>query len=140
MEDAGIDLYIPNDWNNGASYALGIGSQVNIPSGLKFEVPEGYMLKIDNKSGVALKKGLLVGATIVDHGYRGEVHLNLFKVVWGQNDTEHNTTILEPGEKIAQAILIPISTEELTEISNEEYEALPTTSRGAGGFGSTGTK
>lgn len=140
VEDAGIDLYIPNDWNQGNSYMLGIGSQVNIPSGLKFEVPAGYMLKIDNKSGVATKKGLLVGATIVDHGYRGEVHINLFKVVGGLNDTEYQTTELQPGEKIAQAILIPISTEEIEQISNEEYDNLPTTSRGAGGFGSTGVK
>ena len=67
-------------------------------------------------------------------------HFDLFKVVSGLNDTEYQTTELQPGEKIAQAILIPISTEEIEQISNEEYDNLPTTSRGAGGFGSTGVK
>lgn len=147
-QDAGLDFYIPNDWHKDSFEALFIGQQINIPSGIKVDIPEGYMLKIDNKSGVALKKGILVGATIIDHSYRGEIHLNLFKVVRGTEDnhTEFNQnnecdyyTILKPGEKIAQGILVKISDEEIEEISNGVYENLPTTERGTGGFGSTGT-
>ena len=143
-EDAGLDLFIPADFNNGKPMKLFMGQQVNIPSGIKVKVPQDMMLKIDNKSGVALKKGLLVGATIVDTGYRGEVHLNLFKVVAGKEDKKtwygKRYTVLTPGEKITQGILIRISTENITEVSNKEYEKGPKTKRSTGGFGSTGTK
>lgn len=145
-QDAGLDFYIPNDWNEGQPYYLSIGEQVNIPSGIKVNIPEGYMLKIDNKSGVALKKGLLIGATIIDHSYRGEIHINLFKPTSGiedlcsmsENHVFNSMTMLKPGEKIAQGILIKISDEEIEEITNEDYENLPATARGEGRFGSTG--
>lgn len=149
IEDAGLDFYIPNDWNDGKPMELEINQQVNIPSGIKVDVPEGYMLKFDNKSGVALKKGLLVGATIIDRGYHGEIHLNMFKVVAGTEDiTRLNRrsnnmsyiTILNPGEKIVQGILVKISNEEIEEITNKKYDALPKTNRGEGGFGSTGDR
>ena len=85
-EDAGFDFYIPNDWNEGKPYYIRIGEQVNIPSGIKIKLKNTQMMKMDNKSGVALKKGLVFGATIIDSGYRGEIHLNLFKVVRGKED------------------------------------------------------
>ena len=143
-EDAGVDLYIPNDFNGGKPMKLYIGQQVNIPSGIKVKVPAGMDLKIDNKSGVALKKGLLVGATIVDTGYRGEIHINLFKVVRGKEDKRNwfgrYYTTLTPGEKITQGILNKISIEPWTLVTNKEYEKGPKTKRAAGAFGSTGTK
>lgn len=143
-EDAGLDFYIPNDWNNGKPMRLYIGQQVNIPSGIKVKVPQGMMLQFNNKSGVAIKKGLVVGACVIDTGYRGEVHLNLFKVVAGKEDKKtwygKRYTVLTPGEKITQGILIRISTENITEVSNKEYEKGPKTKRSTGGFGSTGTK
>ena len=82
--DAGIDFYIPNDWNDGKPMKVFVGQQVNIPSGIKVKVPQGMMLKLDNKSGVSLKKGLVVGATIVDTSSREEIHLNMFKDVEGK--------------------------------------------------------
>lgn len=143
-EDAGVDLYIPADWNDGRPMKLFIGQQVNIPSGIKVKVPDGYELKIDNKSGIALKRGLLVGACIIDPGYRGEIHLNFFKVVKGTEDKRNWCgrlyTVLTPGDKITQGILCKTSTENWNKISNEEYEKGPKTARNAGGFGSTGTK
>lgn len=142
--DAGIDFYIPNDWNNGKPMKLFIGQQVNIPSGIKVKVPQGMMLKFDNKSGVSLKKGLVVGATIVDSSYRGEIHLNLFKVVRGKEDKRtwygKSYTTLTPGEKIVQGVLVKISSEAITSISNKSYDQGPATKRGQNGFGSTGTK
>ena len=142
--DAGIDFYIPNDWNDGKPMKVFVGQQVNIPSGIKVKVPQGMMLKLDNKSGVSLKNGLVVGATIVDTSYRGEIHLNMFKVVEGKED-KHTIfgrpyTVLTPGEKIVQGVLVKISTESLSLISNKSYDQGPATKRGTGGFGSTGTK
>lgn len=143
-EDAGVDLYIPSDFNNGKPMKLYRGQQVNIPSGIKVKVPYGMELKFDNKSGVSLKKGLVVGATIVDTGYRGEIHLNLFKVVKGTEDKRdwlgRPYTVIQAGDKIIQAILCKISTESWNMISNESYEKGPATKRGVKGFGKgTGT-
>jgi len=145
LADCGIDFYIPNDWNNGKPMRLYIGQQVNIPSGIKVKVPQGHSLTYDNKSGVALKKGLVVGACVVDPSYRGECHLNLFKVVRGKEDKRdwlgRYYTTLTPGEKIVQGVLYKISTESLTKVSEKSYNQGPATKRGAKGFGEgTGTK
>lgn len=147
--DNGIDFFVPNDWNNGQPMHLFIGEQINIPTGIKVVVPDGWTLKMDNKSGVATKKGLLVGATIVDPSYRGIIHINLHKASKGKEDekTEYDVngnckyyTTITPGEKICQGLLLRCSDEEIEEVSNEEYESLGTTERGEGGFGSTGNK
>ena len=139
-QDAGIDVYIPNDFPETKLY---IGQQVNIPTGIKVVVPDGYMLKAENKSGISRKKGLTCGACVVDVCYRGEIHANLFKTVEGTEDLEDANgkyTIIKPGDKIVQFVLEKISDEELEEITTEEYDSLPETVRGAGAFGSTGTK
>lgn len=145
LADCGIDFYIPNDWNNGKPMRLYIGQQVNIPSQIKVKVPQGHSLTFENKSGVALKKGLVVGACVVDPSYRGIIHLNLFKVVRGKEDQRNwcgrHYTTLTPGEKIVQGVLYKISTESLNKISEKTYEQGPVTKRGAKGFGEgTGTK
>lgn len=143
-EDCGVDFYVPEDWNNGKPMKLYIGQQVNIPSGIKVKVPNDMSLTIENKSGVSVKKGLTVGACIVDPGYRGEIHLNLFKVVRGSEDKRNffgkYYTIIKPGEKITQGILYKISSESFEKISEKEYNKGPATKRGKSGFGSTGTK
>lgn len=143
-EDCGTDLYIPNDWNNGKPMRLYIGQQVKIPTGIKVKVPMNMSLTFENKSGVALKKGLVCGAVIVDPGYRGEMNISLFKVVRGTEDKRdwrgRYYTVLTPGEKISQAILYRISMENWTKISDKQYNQGPKTSRGQGSFGSTGVK
>ena len=99
-----------------------------IPSGIKVEIPKGFALIAFNKSGVATKKGLTVGACVVDEDYQGEVHIHLI------NQTD-KAVFLQPGEKIVQFVLVPmayIGLEEVYEIHQEETE------RGQGGFGSTG--
>lgn len=126
--DAGIDVYSPNDE---PTYALNIGDSVLINTGIKFEVPKGYMLTAFNKSGIATKKGLLVGASVVDSMYSGCVHVNLHKVSGG-------TTYIKPGEKIVQFILIPISSCSLEEIEEKDLYNGIETERGEGGFGSSG--
>jgi len=131
--DAGMDLFYcpaPNpDIPKQAESVLPFGCSL-FPTGLKIEVPEGYMLEIKNKSGIAARRGLLVGACVVDNGYDGEVFVNLHNI-------GTNVQVLEPGQKIAQAVLVPIVTPELEEI-NEDNIYGAETERGAGGFGSTG--
>lgn len=143
-EDCGVDLYIPNDWNNGKPMKLYIGQQVKIPAGIKVKVPFGMGLLFENKSGVALKKGLVCGAVCVDPGYRGEVNISLFKVVRGVEDKRNwfgrYYTLLTPGEKITQAILYKCSQETWNKITEKAYDQGPATKRMSGGFGSTGTK
>ena len=128
--DAGVDFFIPNDYTGKTD--LSPGESCFIPSGIKVNVPEGYALIAFNKSGVATKKGLHVGACVVDCGYQGELHINLTNV-----SAEDQT--IAAGDKIVQFVLLPLGDPaiELVE-ENNLYESVST--RGEGGFGSSGTK
>ena len=128
---AGIDFFVPNDFPNNLC-TVQPNERFFIPSGIKANVPEGYALVAFNKSGVALKKGLLVGACVVDSDYQGEIHLHLV-------NTSPKPVTIEPGEKLTQFLLIPVDHCEIEEVPlgllfEEE------TTRGSGGFGSTGVK
>ena len=96
------------------------------------EVPYEYMLEIKNKSGIAFKRQLLVGACVVDPGYNGEIYVNLHNV--GQK-----TQVIEPGTKVAQAVLTPIVHCGVEEVQTDAFLNL-NSKRGTGGFGSTGDK
>ena len=128
---AGIDFYVPNDYPNSLR-RIEPGDRYFIPSGIKANVPEGYALIAFNKSGVALKKGLMVGASVVDSDYQGEIHLHLVNV----SDT---FTRIEAGEKLVQFLLVPVNHCKV-EIVDEPELFEEETSRGSGGFGSTGVK
>ena len=130
-KSAGIDFYIPNDFPG--SHWLAPGQDINVPSGIHVQVPEGFALIVMNKSGVATKKHLQVGACVVDEDYQGEVHLHVTNI--GMDVQE-----LLPGEKLVQMLLVPVyyaGVEVVGTLSELYPEA---TERGAGGFGSTGTK
>ena len=134
--DAGADLfYCPDpEWSNtcrweGDTILIPSGESCLIPTGLKVDLPRGFMLEIKNKSGVATKKRLIVGACVVDAGYTGEIYVNL------QNIGRQNQMV-EPNQKIAQAVVVPIVTPQIVEITQDPAEG--ETSRGSGGFGSTG--
>tara|TARA_R100001377_G_scaffold32169_1_gene17567 strand:+ start:437 stop:877 length:441 start_codon:yes stop_codon:yes gene_type:complete len=128
--DAGVDFFIPNDYNGKTE--LFPGESCFIPSGIKVNVPEGYALIAFNKSGVATKKGLHVGACVVDCGYQGELHINLTNV-----SAEEQT--IAAGDKIVQFVLLPLGDPSIELVEeNNLYEAVST--RGEGGFGSSGTK
>lgn len=105
-------------------------STVKIGTGLSFELPEGTFGAIFARSGLATKKGLrpanCVG--VCDSDYRGEY------IVAIHNDTDEMMSI-EPQERIAQLIIMEYPLITLTEV-----EELSDTERGAGGFGSTGSK
>ena len=122
---AGIDFYVPEDFETAV---LKPGESVLIPSGVRVQVPRGYALVAFNKSGVATKQNLSVGACVVDEDYEGEIHLHLINV-------GRSHTTIKPGQKLTQFILIPVSYMDV-----HVLEELPdrNTERGAGGFGSTG--
>jgi len=133
--DAGMDIfYCPNGDSIGKLYNtkdfwIPAGTSRVLSTGLKVEVPEGYMLEIKNKSGIASKRQLLVGACVIDPGYDGEIYINL-----------HNvgvvTQVIKPGEKIAQAVLVPVV--HCSAVEAKEDDLNQGSQRGDGGFGSTG--
>lgn len=103
---------------------------IKIPTGLSFEVPDGYFGGIYARSGLATKQGLrpsnAVG--ICDSDYRGEYIVALY------NDSD-STRIIEPGQRIAQVVFQPYLACGL-----EDTDTLTETQRGEKGFGSTGDK
>lgn len=153
-QDSGIDFFVPEDWNNWEPLVLRIGEQVNIPLDVKTRFKPTQSLIFLNKSGVALKKGLICGAQVIDFSYTGVVHANMFKVVRGSEDVRVKrrgflgflgfkewATIINPGEKIVQGVLFQISTESIQEVSDTVYEKNYKTARGNKGFGAgTGQK
>jgi len=134
--DAGMDIfYCPNGKSPGQLYEtnefwIPVRESAVLPTGLRVEVPPGYMLEIKNKSGIASKRQLIVGACVIDPGYDGEIYINLHNVGTG-------TQVIKAGEKIAQAVLVPVVHCGIEEVSGES-ELNTATERGAGGFGSTG--
>ena len=127
-----------SEWAAGADMYAAIDEAVTIqpdetkfiPTGLAFEIPEGYAGFIYARSGLACKKGLAPAnkVGVVDADYRGEVMVALHN-----HGTEAQT--VEAGERIAQMIIAPFITANF--IFSDE---LDDTVRGAGGFGSTGRK
>lgn len=109
------------------------GENVTIPSGIKIEVPYGYMGLFLNKSGVASKKDAIIGAQVIDTFYSGEVHIDLHNV-----GTEN--LIIEENMKLAQMAMVPILSCNLINVEeNDLYEWMKQEShRGEDGFGSTG--
>jgi len=101
-----------------------------IKTGLFLEIPVGYEAQVRPRSGLALKKGLTVlnSPGTIDADYRGEVGVILVNL-------SNEAVIIEQGERVAQLVFA-----QFTQANWEESESLSETHRGAGGFGSTGTK
>jgi len=104
------------------------GERVLMPTGLYLEVPAGLECQVRPRSGLALKKGITVLNTpgTIDSDYRGEVGVILI------NLSNENFTI-EPNDRIAQLVFCPV-----IQVTLIETEALESSERGTGGFGSTG--
>lgn len=128
--DAGIDFFVPEDFG---AVTLEPGQDILIDAGIRVVVPRGYALIFKEKSGIATKRKLTIGASVVDSDYRGNVHFHLFN-----NGTE--LQMIEAGDKITQGLVVPVSLCQAEEVSSEVYEEYCNTARGEGGFGSTGTK
>lgn len=105
-----------------------------IPTGIKSKFGPELALIANNKSGIATKKQLIFGASVIDCSYQGEWHINLI------NTSDHYQT-LEFGQKAIQFIPHLISTEpvEIVDLPEEEFYT-EKTSRGEGWQGSTGIK
>ena len=97
-----------------------------IETGIALAIPHGYYGKIEARSGLALKYGVMIQAGIVDSDYRGTVRVLAFVAgtdIWA----------IKAGDKIAQLLILPVP-----EFEPVKVESLDETARGAGGFGSTG--
>ena len=131
--DAGLDVFYCPSEEEAAGKWLTPGSSGLFSTGLKFGIPHGYMLEVKNRSGMAARRSLVVGACVVDSGYTGEVFVNLHNI---GKEPQHIT----PGTKIAQLVMTPVLTFSPQESSAEElYENTTTVSaRGTGALGSTG--
>lgn len=125
---AGLDFYIPEDFETKQVWP---GESINIPSGIKAQIPWGCALIMFNKSGIATKYQLQVGACVVDEDYQGEIHLHVMNV-------GKEVVILEPGMKLVQGLVMPVFYEEVEVLESEDELFPQLTERGQGGFGSTG--
>lgn len=122
---AGADLHACIDSTQG----LKPGETVKIPTGIAMEIPEGYVGLIYARSGLASDRGLAPAnkVGVVDSDYRGEIQVAL------HNHSDSYKEI-EPNERIAQIVIAPY-----VAANFEVAEELSDTTRGEGGFGSTGT-
>lgn len=104
------------------------GFVIAVPTGLYFEIPDGYEIQVRSRSGLAYKSGVFVinSPGTIDSDYRGEIKVLLTSV-------NSEPFEIKEGDRIGQIVLQPV-----TRIQFEEAEELEETERGDGGFGSTG--
>jgi dUTP pyrophosphatase len=121
--DAGLDLY------SCEAAHLGPGERWSVGTGIAIEVPEGYAGLVLPRSGIARDHGIaLVNSPgLIDAGYRGEVRVLLL------NTDPAEVFRVAAGDRIAQLVLAPVGLAEPVEV-----DALAESSRGDGGFGSSG--
>jgi dUTP pyrophosphatase len=117
--DAGLDLFSVVD------RALAPGEVFAVPTGIQVAVPGGHVGLVWDKSGISLKSVHRL-AGVVDSGYRGEVQVVLINL-------GTNPFTVRKGMKVAQMLVQPVAAVEVV-----ESDSLDDTSRGQGGFGSTG--
>jgi dUTP pyrophosphatase len=123
--DAGLDL------RSAIDVEVGPGERTMVPTGVAVAIPEGHAGLVLPRSGLASRQGLTLANApgLIDAGYRGEVTCAVVNL-----DRERPVKILR-GDRIAQLVIVAIPA-----ISPTWVEALPSTSRGEGGFGSTGVR
>ena len=123
---AGMDVRA----NLSASVCVSPGERVLVPTGLYLEVPAGLECQVRPRSGLALKKGITVLNTpgTIDSDYRGEVGVILINL-------SNEKFTIEPNDRIAQLVFCPV-----IQVTLIETDALESSDRGTGGFGSTGKK
>ncbi|MFH1415468.1 MAG: dUTP diphosphatase [Elusimicrobiota bacterium] len=121
--DSGIDLI-----NAYEDTLIEAGERKLIPTGIIVAIPEGYEIQLRSRSGLAIKKGVMVlnSPGTIDSGYRGEVGVILY-------NTSDDDVMIHKGMRIAQAVL-----QKIEKIEWEEFDVLPESNRSSGGFGSTG--
>tara|TARA_Y100000592_G_C5291548_1_gene231107 strand:+ start:90 stop:548 length:459 start_codon:yes stop_codon:yes gene_type:complete len=129
--DAGLDVFY-SPLHDGQAVSVNPGESSIIPTGLRFGVPHGYMLEVKNRSSVAAKRSLLVGACVIDSGYDGEVFINLHNV-------GKKPQFIKPGDKIAQVVMVPVVNFRACQSTSGDLYRSPITisDRGDGALGST---
>jgi len=120
--DAGFDVYSVEH------IEIKPGERKAISTGLSFEIQEGYVMLVWDKSGLSKNFGLHTLAGVIDSGFRGEV--NILVINHGSE-----THIFEKHDKIAQVLV-----QKVEQANFEEVDELSDSSRGDGGWGSTGKK
>jgi len=123
--DSGFDLYSAEELK------VGPFGRTLVPTGLHFDIPDGYEIQVRSKSGLALKQGLMVlnSPGTVDQGYTGEIKVIIF-------NTTNENVLIQKGQKIAQAVICPVVSGKwvnLVRVNNIEDK-----DRSDNGFGSTG--
>lgn len=129
--DAGLDLYAPADDPHGESYGwllAGAGDPRVIDTRVHVEIPHGYAGHVLPRSSLSMR-GVHVCHGVIDAGYRGPIGV----CVWSPCPL-----VIEPGERIAQLVIAPVWTG--TPVQVASLDGLSATERGAGGFGSTGSR
>ena len=118
--DAGMDIV------SAEAITIDSDERVSVPTGLYFEIPDGYVGLVWEKSGLAFKHGIKTCSGVLDSGYRGELKICLLNT----SDTPYT---FERGDRVAQLLIQKIERPDI-----EVVDELSDTSRGEGGFGSTG--
>ena len=121
--DAGLDLYSTEPAH------LGPGERWSVGTGIAVELPTGHAGLVLPRSGLAREHGIAIvnAPGLIDSGYRGEVSVLLL------NTDPAEVFRIEPGDRIAQLVIVPIAP-----VEPIEAEALAESARGEGGFGSSG--
>jgi dUTP pyrophosphatase len=122
-DDAGLDLHALD------AATLAPGERASIPTGIAIEIEPGHAGLVLPRSGLAARHGISVvnAPGLIDSGYRGELRVLLLN-----NDSSASFEV-EPGDRIAQLVLIAVAIAEPVEVTQ-----LSETPRGVGGFGSSG--
>ena len=118
--DAGMDLFAL------MNTTIKPGERTAVRTGVSMEIPDGCVGLIWDKSGIAIKEGLKTLGGVVDAGYRGEVLVGVINL----SDKPYT---FEAGHKVAQMLI-----QKVESLPIQEVDELTDTSRGKGGFGSTG--
>ncbi|MCL2009728.1 MAG: dUTP diphosphatase [Synergistaceae bacterium] len=119
---AGVDLRAVE------KHVLQPGERALVPTGIRIALPVGYEAQVRPRSGLALKHGIILPNSpgTIDADYRGEVQV----IMQNLGDAPF---VIEPGDRIAQMVVAPVS-----RLDWIEADVLEETERGSGGFGSTG--
>jgi len=123
--DSGFDLHSVEDLE------IPPFGRILVPTGLSFDIKDGYEIQVRSKSGLAIKQGLMVlnSPGTVDNGYNGEIQVILF-------NTNNHIVMIPKGMKVAQAVLCPVVNGKWVELV--ENGDVTEKDRGNNGFGSTG--
>jgi dUTP pyrophosphatase len=123
--DAGLDL------RSAVDVEVGPGERAMVPTGLAVAIPDGYAGLVLPRSGLASRQGLTLANApgLIDAGYRGEV---ICAVV---NLDRREAVEISRGDRIAQLVIVAVP-----EVQSVFVDELPPSTRGEGGFGSTGTR